>query len=99
MTHWSRRLSASRPRVSDVIVYSYTTKARHNMGSVEVPHYVVDEEACQKLEDALRAIVKALGELPAGNLDQASQKAYRAADDLLDPDEFTARFMAQARGK
>lgn len=51
-----------------------------------------------KLEhDALVTLVKALGELPHNALDQASFKAYSAAAELLDPDEFTARFMAQAR--
>lgn len=50
-----------------------------------------------KVRDALERLVKALGELPAGNLDQASESAYRHAANLLDPDEFTERFMASAR--
>ena len=46
---------------------------------------------------ALQRLVNALGELPAGTLDQASEAAYRSAANLLDPDEFTERFMAQAK--
>ena len=53
----------------------------------------------RQLREALEALVAALGELPAGNLDQASEAAYRRAANLLDPDEFTERFMAQARTK
>lgn len=49
------------------------------------------------VREALEKLVRALGELPAGNLDQASESAYRHAANLLDPDEFTGRFMASAR--
>lgn len=49
---------------------------------------------------ALEILCKALGELPADALDQASFAAYSRAVDLLEPDEFTERFKAQvaARG-
>jgi hypothetical protein len=46
---------------------------------------------------ALEILCRALGELPANALDQASFAAYSRAVDLLDPDEFRERFLAQAK--
>lgn len=70
--------------------------AQHNMGSVTKPHYVVDVDLALKIETVLRALTKALGDTPVGMLDQATTRAYAAAMNLLEPDEFTERFMAQA---
>lgn len=58
-----------------------------------------DTPTREELEAALRRLVDALGGLPANNLDQASERAYRDAHNLLDPDEFTERFMAQGGKK
>lgn len=44
----------------------------------------------------LEALCKAVGDLPASETDQATRKAYSEATNALDPDEFTARFMASA---
>lgn len=50
-----------------------------------------------KLEhDALVKLCAALGELPLNSLDQASYSAYSEAVNLLDPDDFTERFMTSA---
>jgi hypothetical protein len=49
------------------------------------------------VREALEALCRALGELPATALDQASFKAYSRAVDVLEPDEFRERFMAQAK--
>lgn len=43
-----------------------TDAAKHNMGSVAEPHYVVDVEFAYRLEAVLIALVNALGETPAG---------------------------------
>jgi hypothetical protein len=45
---------------------------------------------------ALEGLCKALGDLPHNALDQASFNAYSRAVDVLEPDEFRERFMAQA---
>lgn len=49
-----------------------------------------------ELRLALEALCRALGELPADALDQASFRAYSDAVEVLEPDEFRARFTAQA---
>lgn len=53
-------------------------------------------DQAKREHDALVTLCAALGELPADTLDQASYKAYSAAVEVLDPDEFTERFMASA---
>jgi hypothetical protein len=42
----------------------------------------------------LKALCDAIGALPVSETDQATRKAYSAATNYLDPDEFTERFMA-----
>lgn len=51
----------------------------------------------EEVRQALEALCKALGELPHDALDQASFHAYSRAVDVLEPDEFRQRFMAQEK--
>lgn len=46
-----------------------------------------------ELRQALKALCEAIGELPVIATDQATYKAYTAATELLEPDEFNKRFM------
>jgi ribulose 1,5-bisphosphate carboxylase large subunit-like protein len=57
----------------------------------------VKKAGAKAVREALEALCRALGELPAGALDQASFHAYSRAVDVLEPDEFRERFQAQAR--
>lgn len=54
-------------------------------------------DQAKKLHGALEALCKAVGELPVVETDQATQKAYGSAVSILEPDDFTERFMAQHR--
>lgn len=53
----------------------------------------------KEVREALEGLCKALGELPHNALDQASFHAYSRAVDVLEPDEFRERFMAQAKSR
>jgi ribulose 1,5-bisphosphate carboxylase large subunit-like protein len=57
----------------------------------------VKRAGAKAVREALEALCRALGELPADALDQASFRAYGRAVDVLDPDEFGERFKAQAK--
>jgi len=48
------------------------------------------------LRGLLQALCDAVGQLPATDTDQATKKAYAAATNFLDPDEFTERFKRSA---
>lgn len=54
-------------------------------------------DQAKREHDALVALLEALGELPSGTLDQRSYKAYCAAVNVIDPDDFTERFMASVK--
>jgi hypothetical protein len=47
----------------------------------------------QQLRDALKRLCDELGEMPHDWPSQGLRKAYSEATNLLDPDEFTERFM------
>lgn len=47
------------------------------------------------LRTLLKNLCDAIGELPVSETDQATRKAYSAATNYLDPDEFTERFMGR----
>lgn len=52
-----------------------------------------------KSREVLERLCKALGEMPHDWPSQDLYKAYKDAANLLDPDEFTERFMAQGATK